>query len=73
MPIRSSLLVAAALAAVTAAPALAAPIVVPGNLAATEGNSASSASFGQINVSRYQQVYGASRSRPSSWCKCGVV
>lgn len=61
MLIRLSFLIAAAFAAVTAAPALAAPIVVPGNLAATEGNSASSASFGQINVSRYQQVYGASQ------------
>ena len=61
MSIRSTLLVATALAAVTAAPALAAAIIVPGNLASVEGNSASSASFGQINVSRYQQVYGASQ------------
>lgn len=47
-----------ATATVAATPATAA-VVVPAAQTSTEGNSAASSLFGQINVSRYQQVFSA--------------
>ncbi len=55
------LMISAALLSISlSAPAFAHTVVVPANLATVEGNGGSSNLFGQINVSRFQQVFAAS-------------